>query len=420
MSLMRRMGVIASAGVICNVVTCTTYAWEGSPPPSVVSTGVSFGPVASRSCDPTVPNACGPLAYCRIPDGICDSADVRGICTRIPTACPDVWAPVCGCDGVTYGNRCEAYAHRASIRHDGPCEQVCGGIIGIPCDDGEYCDLGIGHCCCDFQGICRPIPQGCPDVWDPVCGCDGITYGNACEAAAAGQSIDHLGPCEQLCDGFAGIPCEKGEFCLHPIGSCQVSDEQGVCVEVPEACPEIYQPVCGCDGQTYDNLCFAIQAGAQIDHEGECGQVCGGIIGIPCDKGEYCNLGVGNCCCDFQGVCEIIPEVCPAVWDPVCGCDGVTYGNACEAAAAGQSIDHLGPCGQICGGFIGIPCDDGEYCDLGIGHCCCDFQGICRPIPQGCPDVWDPVCGCDGITYSNACDAAAAGQSIDHLGECDQ
>jgi hypothetical protein len=33
------------------------------------------------------------------------------------------------------------------------------------------------------------MPQGCPDVWQPVCGCDEVTYGNACEAEAVGMNV---------------------------------------------------------------------------------------------------------------------------------------------------------------------------------------------------------------------------------------
>ena len=73
-------------------------------------------------------------------------------------------------------------------------------------------------------------------------------------------------------------------------------------------------------------------------------QVCGGIAGLPCDAGEYCDLGVGNCCCDFQGTCAVIPEMCTMHFDPVCGCEGKTHSNACAAAAAGVSIDFAGAC----------------------------------------------------------------------------
>lgn len=40
--------------------------------------------------------------------------------------------------------------------------------------------------------------------------------------------------------------------------------------------------------------------------------------------------------------------------------------------------------------------------------------------PMVCTMDWRPVCGCDGITYPNACSARAAGVTEFSAGECDE
>lgn len=61
--------------------------------------------------------------------------------------------------------------------------------------------------------------------------------------------------------------CSRNEFCLYAEGECK---EPGICTKYPEVCPEIYAPVCGCDGKTYGNDCYAYAEGMSIDYQGEC------------------------------------------------------------------------------------------------------------------------------------------------------
>lgn len=74
---------------------------------------------------------------------------------------------------------------------------------------------------------------------------------------------------EILCGGGMNFACPSDMYCNLKDG-CGGLDEEGVCKSRPLTCKVDVKTVCGCDGETYSNECFAAAKGISIRSEGRC------------------------------------------------------------------------------------------------------------------------------------------------------
>jgi hypothetical protein len=195
--------------------------------------------------------------------------------------CEDFGFPICGCDGVTYPNSCIAfYQHGVTTWTNGTCEsQIDTCINELQLQWGQTID--------------------CTAEYAPVCGCNQQTYTNPCNAFYyGGVSTYSMGHCDSSM--YCPIVPSMADF-----GFCDMALGW---VRTPEGC--IMKSGCSriaSNGVDYSEYFF--------EFEYACNSTCDTTVVINCVDEAQINL----------------EAVCPAVFLPVCGCNGVTYSNECEA-----------------------------------------------------------------------------------------
>nr|XP_050849942.1 agrin-like isoform X3 [Vespula vulgaris] len=403
---------------------------------------------------------------------ICAENGGTAIC-ECPT-CPAEFQPVCGDDGISYGNECklrlEACQHRREIRvlYQG----LCNGCENKKCEHYAECEsdsAGEAKCVCPTK--CENSGK---EPTDKVCGSDGVTYENECalkKVSCTTQTeivIHYMGDCE-LC---ARVECENGGRCM-----------AGVCV-CPEICPESNgEPVCGSDAKTYQSECELQKAACGRDPKlpalhvifyGDCGERFAvaalttmstpALTRVATTVADVTSTQEREACkdihCDFEATCELGPDkfprcscrfdcasISPENMRPVCGSDLRTYSSLCamkmEACQRQQEL-RLRPL-DLCQGMEVKPCNgdpplidaDGKEYDCGSGpdrrdcpsnsychqtprfaRCCKKVQGIqvvkCSDSWHGCcPDGKTAALGPDGAGCPSSCNCNRLGSVSD-------
>ena len=249
---------------------------------------------------------------------------------------------------------------------DPPGPSLCG---GVECAAGEMCCMLSSRC---FDPLAHP--EDCatpPDDHDSL----GRT---ACSSNA---------DCEyfEFCRADNAALCQGPGHCM-PIANCGGCGPADECV------------TCACDGNTYPDRQTACLARVNTPLiPGACGVPitvggagAGGAAQMVTRCGADANCAEGELCCAITSLCY------PA-----------TNPGRCQVPPPGTDY----PCSS------NADCLFGGYC-LGPS---CDGPGGCVPMANDeCGVRFEPVCGCDRVTYTSAACASAVGVRVASDGTCEK
>lgn len=385
--------------------------------------------------------------------------------------CTDTYDPVCASDGRTYLNLCVQHVEHCrsgvTFAHYGVClneanatAEDCPSDCSGQAMDGPICgsDGNVYNSTCDLKyRTCRQkvvkisykhcqTTKHCQDVcfysFKAVCASDGRIYNNKCQMKIrnCGRHIYQLpmgecraqerttGGCPVTCVGEKPNPvcgsdgnlydndCDmrrltcgsRGAGAVYKVSLEKCRKKSLSCAKM-RCPPNVNDPVCGIDGSTYANFCLLHYAtclkGVDLAHHGRCFN---------------------------HSQTEELPKECSKEEEeskyPMCGSDGNAYKSYCDMKRRtyGQKVvpvalhhceatkhcftrcedDHVAVCASDNKMYHNVCEMKAKNCgrhvyEVPMDQCLSGFNFFtCRRI---CPPMFDPVCGTDGKTYSNDC-----------------